>query len=139
MAQLKPDFGQRVKLWYSEVCLLHVTPYIYEGPRTLERQAKLFAMGRTAPGQAVTDHREGESFHNYSLAFDWVPLVREEKAYNMYRCDWENVNQYDLGQRIAKKHGLRTLVGETPHLEDSTYSCWQELRANALTFTNGRL
>jgi len=43
--------------------------------RTFEEQAELFAIGRTKPGKKVTNARPGESWHNFGLAFDVVPLV----------------------------------------------------------------
>ena len=41
--------------------------------RSMERQAELYAQGRTAPGPIVTRARPGYSFHNYGLALDVVP------------------------------------------------------------------
>lgn len=42
--------------------------------RDHESQAALYAQGRTKPGNIVTWAEPGESFHNYRLAFDVVPL-----------------------------------------------------------------
>jgi hypothetical protein len=41
-----------------------------QGMRTVAYQDKLYAQGRTIPGQIVTYVRGGESWHNYGLAFD---------------------------------------------------------------------
>lgn len=43
--------------------------------RSIEEQDKLYAQGRTTPGQIVTNARGGESFHNYKVAFD-VAIVK---------------------------------------------------------------
>ena len=43
---------------------------ITEGFRSDKRQSKLFAQGRTAPGNIVTGARPGESLHNQSRAID---------------------------------------------------------------------
>jgi peptidoglycan hydrolase-like protein with peptidoglycan-binding domain len=43
---------------------------ITQGLRTFAEQDKLFAQGRTAPGQKVTNARSGQSMHNYGLAID---------------------------------------------------------------------
>lgn len=45
-------------------------------------QAALFAQGRTAPGKIVTKARPGQSWHNYRLAFDFVPLVNGKAQWN---------------------------------------------------------
>lgn len=42
--------------------------------RDIEAQDALYAQGRTAPGRIVTNARGGESFHNFRVAFDVVPL-----------------------------------------------------------------
>jgi len=44
-------------------------------------QAELYARGRTAPGRIVTWAGPGESFHNYGVAFDVVPL-------RLGKCVW---------------------------------------------------
>lgn len=43
--------------------------------RDFESQNALYAIGRTKPGKKVTNARGGESWHNYSCAFDFVPLI----------------------------------------------------------------
>lgn len=37
-------------------------------------QDALYAQGRTLPGRRVTNARGGQSYHNYRVAFDVVPL-----------------------------------------------------------------
>ena len=47
--------------------------------RDHESQAALYAQGRTAPGKKVTNAKPGQSWHNWKVAFDVVPL-RNGKA-----------------------------------------------------------
>lgn len=42
--------------------------------RDAESQNALFAQGRTAPGKIVTNAKAGQSWHNFRVAFDVVPL-----------------------------------------------------------------
>ena len=42
--------------------------------RDAESQNALYAQGRTKPGAKVTNAKAGQSWHNYRLAFDIVPL-----------------------------------------------------------------
>lgn len=39
-----------------------------------ESQNALYAQGRTKPGRIVTNAKAGQSFHNWRVAFDVVPL-----------------------------------------------------------------
>lgn len=45
-------------------------------------QAALYAIGRTAPGKIVTRANAGQSFHNYRVAYDVVPLVNGKAVWN---------------------------------------------------------
>jgi len=41
--------------------------------RDIESQDACYAQGRTAPGKKITNCKGGDSFHNYRVAFDFVP------------------------------------------------------------------
>lgn len=62
-------------------------------------QATLYAQGRTAPGKVVTNARPGQSFHNYRLAFDFVPIVKGKADYN-------NLKTFERCGAIAEQCGL---------------------------------
>ena len=42
--------------------------------RDAESQTALYAQGRTLPGNIVTNARAGQSWHNWRVAFDVVPM-----------------------------------------------------------------
>lgn len=50
--------------------------------RDHESQAELYAQGRTKPGAKVTNAKPGQSFHNWRVAFDFVPIVNGKAAWN---------------------------------------------------------
>lgn len=43
--------------------------------RDFESQTALFNQGRTTAGKKVTNAKAGQSFHNYKVAFDFVPVI----------------------------------------------------------------
>jgi peptidoglycan L-alanyl-D-glutamate endopeptidase CwlK len=47
-----------------------VTVEVISGFRSWQRQAELYAQGRTKPGKIVTKAKPGSSWHNYGLAID---------------------------------------------------------------------
>lgn len=49
---------------------IHVV--ITDTVRTMEEQDRLYAKGRSAEGNIVTDAQAGESYHNYGLAIDYA-------------------------------------------------------------------
>jgi len=45
-------------------------------------QDALYAQGRTLPGKKVTNAKAGQSFHNWHVAFDFVPIVGGKAVWN---------------------------------------------------------
>lgn len=62
-------------------------------------QNALYAQGRTTAGPIVTNAKGGQSFHNYAVAFDFVP-VSNGKAI------WNNTALWRRCGRIAESVGL---------------------------------
>ena len=50
--------------------------------RDNESQNALYAQGRTSPGKKVTNAKAGQSWHNYRVAFDFVPIVNGKAQWN---------------------------------------------------------
>jgi peptidoglycan L-alanyl-D-glutamate endopeptidase CwlK len=50
--------------------------------RDAESQNALYAQGRSLPGKKVTNASAGKSFHNWRVAFDFVPLVNGKAMWN---------------------------------------------------------
>ena len=42
--------------------------------RSSEEQDRLYAQGRTIPGNVVTNARGGYSYHNHKVALDFAPI-----------------------------------------------------------------
>lgn len=67
--------------------------------RDFESQNALYAQGRTKPGKIVTKAKAGQSWHNYQLAFDFVPIVNG-------KAQWEDEKLFERCGRIAESVGL---------------------------------
>ena len=50
--------------------------------RDFESQNALYAQGRTTKGKKVTNAKGGQSYHNYRVAFDFVPIVNGKAVWN---------------------------------------------------------
>lgn len=73
VARLRPEFQKLLGQALVEFAAQNpkaLVPYIHEGYRSTERQNKLYAQGRTAPGGIVTNAKGGQSLHNYGVAAD---------------------------------------------------------------------
>jgi len=85
---------------------------ITDGLRTMQRQAELYAKGRTAPGPRVTNAKPGYSWHNFGLAIDVVPMVNGRPDYNT--PGWSEIGR--IGEKLGFVWGGRwTTINDKPH------------------------
>jgi peptidoglycan L-alanyl-D-glutamate endopeptidase CwlK len=70
IATLLPEVRPVARALVQKAAAGGVTIKILCGLRTYEEQEALYAQGRTAPGNIVTNSRGGFSNHNFGIAFD---------------------------------------------------------------------
>jgi len=85
--------------------------------RDHESQAALYAKGRTAPGPRVTNAKPGASFHNWKVAFDFVPIVNGKAV-------WDDDHLWAQCGMIGEALGLEWGGGwqsfpDKPHMQDT--------------------
>lgn len=88
--------------------------------RDAESQDALFAQGRTLPGRIVTNARAGQSWHNYGLAFDVVPLRAGKPVWGTTGADlalWRQVGE------VGKRCGLEW-AGEWKRFREYPHFQW---------------
>ena len=129
---LDPKFQKQVRGWVIEMVTSRIEPLIYCGRRTMEEQAALYAKGRTAGGKIVTKAKPGESYHNYGLAFDWVPLKQSAKNADLWIADWDNETAFRLGEHVGVSFELAAISWETGHLQSSKYKSWRDIPRNSV-------
>jgi peptidoglycan LD-endopeptidase CwlK len=119
----KPDYNRPVALVplvqrkadavVAEMARLGHPVRIVEGFRSFERQAQLYAQGRTTPGAVVTNAKAGESFHNYGVAVDFV--FRKE-GYNAGDTLWSLLGKVGKLQGFEWGGDWKGFV-DRPHFE----------------------
>lgn len=67
--------------------------------RDHESQAALYAQGRTTAGKKVTNAKPGQSWHNWRVAFDFVPVVHG-------KAQWNDLKTFEKCGLIAESLGL---------------------------------
>lgn len=70
IATLLPEVQPIARTLVQKAAASGITIRIISGLRTYEEQNALYAQGRTAPGNIVTNARGGYSNHNFGIAFD---------------------------------------------------------------------
>jgi peptidoglycan L-alanyl-D-glutamate endopeptidase CwlK len=90
---------------------------VFEAYRSPERQADLFAQGRTKPGSIVTHAEPWRSYHQFGLAVDFVLFIDGKWSWGDHGQDkkkwWARMHELGL------KNGLSPLNFEAPHLQIS--------------------
>lgn len=101
---------------------------VVQGLRTFEESDKIYAQGRTLPGDIVTKAAAGQSYHNYGLAFDFA-MITDGKDDEVVGPNWMKV------VTIMKKYGM-TWGGDfpdgfhdNPHFENKYGHNWRDLLA----------
>ncbi|WP_207425066.1 peptidoglycan-binding protein [Pedobacter sp. SYSU D00535] len=87
---------------------------IFEAYRYPQRQAQLYAQGRTKPGNIVTYARPWSSYHQYGLAVDFVLFLNGNWSWDTgatTRGWWNRLHQLGI------QEGLMRLDFEVPHLQ----------------------
>lgn len=112
---------------------------ITAGMRTFEEQEKLYNQGRTTPGNIVTKAKPGQSFHNYGLAIDVVPIVNGKAV-------WEDENLWQklgvIGESAGFEWGGRWKFVDKPHFQypkNTKYNTLLQMQMNKDVDQNGFL
>lgn len=77
-----------------------VHPYIDQTYRTFAESDKLYAQGRTEPGQIISNAKAGQSWHNYGLALDFHLQIDGKDIWDEKNPNWIVV------VNIFKQHGF---------------------------------
>ena len=89
---------------------------VVQGTRTFTEQQKTYDQGRTTPGAVVTKARPGDSYHQYGLAFDVVPLAYEHLPdWNPSGPHWAMIGT--IGESLGLTWGGRWQSPDFPHFE----------------------
>lgn len=88
--------------------------------RDIECQNSLYAKGRTAPGKKVTNAKGGQSWHNFQLAYDVVPLQYGKPVWGTTapadKALWDKVGE--LGEQAGLEWAGRwKTFKETAHFQ----------------------
>jgi peptidoglycan L-alanyl-D-glutamate endopeptidase CwlK len=74
ISSLSPHVGQLVQKFLDLTKANNLDVRIISAFRSWNDSDKLYAQGRTAPGEIASNARGGESYHNWGLAFDAAPF-----------------------------------------------------------------
>jgi peptidoglycan L-alanyl-D-glutamate endopeptidase CwlK len=123
---IKPKVIEFINLAETKGYKLRIT----SGYRTYDEQNKLYSQGRTTKGNIVTNAKGGESYHNFGLAIDVVPIVNGVAEWN---TNWNEIAT--IGKSLGFEWGGDfNSIKDKPHFEMSFNNTLAQLRSN---YSNG--
>ncbi len=129
IADLHPKVAKMCEAFISACAKEGIDVMITSTYRDYEKQNALYAQGRTKPGKIVTNAKGGQSWHNFRVAFDFVPIVHG-------KAQWNDIRTFRKCGEIGKKIGLEWAgdwknFKEYAHLQYTGGKSLAQLRAGA--------
>jgi len=92
---------------------------VTQGLRTWAEQDALYAQGRTTPGSIVTNAKGGESWHNFGLAFDVVPMDQDPPLpdWNINHPVWRRIIQVGESLGLFSGDEFVHVQKDEPHFQ----------------------
>ncbi|MEM9043346.1 MAG: transglycosylase SLT domain-containing protein [Pseudomonadota bacterium] len=115
IAKLHPTVRKSVEAIQKALDDESIPMRVFEAYRAPERQAHLFAQGRTRPGRKVTNANAWESYHQYGMAADFVRF--ENGGWNWNDSTPQQKSDWNRFHEIARENGLEPLSWERPHVQ----------------------
>lgn len=119
---LNPVVAAKCKAFIAACKKAGIDVLITSTYRDVESQNAIYAQGRTKAGRIVTNAKGGQSFHNYRLAFDFVPIVKG-------KAQWNDMRTFKRCREIGESLGLEGLSFEMAHLQWTGGLSLAQLRA----------
>ena len=108
---------------------------ITQGLRSFAEQDDLYALGRTKPGNKVTNAKGGQSIHNYGFAVDIVLIIDGKTASWDMKTDWDGDKKSDWTEcvEVFRKYGWNwggdwISFKDMPHFDKKGFSDWKVLK-----------
>ncbi len=111
---LHPVLRGGIERLHRELATAGLPFQLFEGFRSPQRQAELYAQGRTRPGRRVTNARPWSSYHQYGAAGDFVLRIDGRWSWD---DQGERAHWWTRLHELARGVGLDPISWEKPHLQ----------------------
>lgn len=123
---LNPEFKEQIiKLKESLEQVTGLDWCIVQARRTIAEQNALYAKGRTAPGEKVTNAKGGQSPHNFGEAVDLCPMKDGNAWWNAPDKYWQSLGGLAEGMGLVWGGNFKSII-DKPHVESKD---WKNLQA----------
>lgn len=116
LSAVHPKLANLIRMMAHQLELESIPIRVTQGLRTWEEQEKLYAQGRSAPGNIVTNTPGGNSWHCFGLAADVVPMESGVADWNVSHPSWQRI--VSLGQNLGLVSGSQwRTFKDYPHFQ----------------------
>jgi len=136
LEDLEPRVRELCEKLIAECDAVGIDILITSTYRDNESQNALYAQGRTLPGNKVTNAKGGQSFHNYRIAFDMVPLINGKPLWSTKGSDgeiWKRIGEIGVNLGLEWAGNWKTFK-EYPHFQLTGGLTIKELAAGKKPF-----
>lgn len=131
MGPVHPLVREKITKDIREAYSRGVYAQISSGYRSFAEQTRLYAKGRTAPGDVVTNAEAGESVHNYGLAVDFFIVSDDgQRALWIVNQDWMTFVHIAKSMSFFWGGDWKSFV-DNPHLQLTEGLGWRDLMAGS--------
>ena len=117
LSEVYPRLANLIRMMAHQMALENTVIRVTQGLRTWEQQEVLYAKGRTAPGNIVTNSPAGTSWHNFGLAADLAPFSADgDPDWNVDHPNWARM--VSLGTNLGMVSGAQwRTFPDWPHFQ----------------------
>lgn len=113
---LHPAIRSKARQFINAAEAAGISLLITSGFRSIEKQNELYNQGRTDEGKILTNAKGGQSYHNYGLAIDVVPIENGSVKYNT--TQWAKIGAIGKANGFEWGGDFKSLV-DKPHFQIS--------------------
>lgn len=131
LSDLHPKVKALAEKFIAECAKKDIDVLIYSTYRDAESQNALYAQGRTEIGRIITNAKAGQSYHNWRVAFDFVPVVNG-------KARWDDKHLYNICGAIGESIGLEWAGRWTGKLRETAHMQYTN-GLRIIDFQNGKM
>lgn len=117
---LDPTFREQVDLFLARLAAEGIEVAITSARRTIQQQNALYAQGRTAKGDVVTNAKGGSSPHNFGMAVDICPVVAGKLQWGAPEETWKRIADIAVEMGLVSGFYWKSFR-DAPHLESKDW------------------
>lgn len=132
IGRLHPSIQGRAKETLQRAINIGIPLVVTSGYRDSAEQARLYAQGRTAPGEIVTNAPPGSSWHEFGLAFDVAPMGPNGQAtWPEDNALWARIGAAGKAAGLEWGGDFTTMQPDRPHFDYHPGLTLSDARAGA--------